>query len=202
MREQIVQDPIRAVVALDLDDDPHALAVALIADVADARQLLVLDEIRDLLDERRLVHGVRKLADDDRLAAAAHVLDVRLRAHQDATAPVGIGPPDRIDPLDLAGLDVLLFLEAVDQTTAGEVWAEDRVAEVVRGELGIVDEALCRESDLGQVVRRDVRRHTDRDARGPVDEQVRNARRQDDGLDVPAVVIGHPVDGVLVDVGE
>ena len=36
--------------------------------------------------------------------------------------------------------------------------------------------------DLAQVVRRDVGRHADRDAGGAVDQQVREARRQDGRL--------------------
>jgi len=56
--------------------------------------------------------------------------------------------------------------------------------------------------DLAQVVRRDVRRHTDRDTGRAVDQQVREARRQDRRLLVTAVVVVLEVDGLLVDVPE
>ena len=162
--EQVVEHAVRGVVALHLDHDAHAVAVALVADVADARELLVLDEVRDLLDERRLVHRVRQLADDDGLAAALHVLLVGLRAHDDPAAAVRVRAADAVDALGLAGLDVLVFLEAVDDPAAREIRAEDRLAEVVVREFGILDEPLRRGDDLAQVVRRDVRRHADRDA--------------------------------------
>ena len=56
--------------------------------------------------------------------------------------------------------------------------------------------------DLAQVVRRNVGRHAHRDAGRAVDQQVRDARRQDFGLDFAVVVIGPEIDGFLVDVFE
>ena len=75
-------------------------------------------------------------------------------------------------------------------------------AEVVVGDLGVVDERDGRVDDLAEVVRRDVRRHPDRDARRTVDQEVRQLRRQDRGLLLRAVVVVLEVDGLLVDVGE
>jgi hypothetical protein len=67
---------------------------------------------------------------------------------------------------------------------------------------GFVHQHHERVHDLAQVVRRNVGRHADGDARRAIDEQVRNARRQDDGLLLVLVVVRDEVDGVLVDVGE
>ena len=53
-----------------------------------------------------------------------------------------------------------------------------------------------------EVVRRDVRRHADRDAGGAVDQQIRNARRQHHRLVARAVVIGAERDRVLLDLGQ
>ena len=53
-----------------------------------------------------------------------------------------------------------------------------------------------------QIVRRDVGRHADRDARRTVDQQVGNARGQDFRLEFAFVVIGPEIDGFLVDVFE
>ena len=51
-------------------------------------------------------------------------------------------------------------------------------------------------------MRRDIGRHAHGDAAGAIDEQVREARRQDDRLSLIAVVIGLEIDSVLVDVLE
>ena len=59
-----------------------------------------------------------------------------------------------------------------------------------------------RVDDLGEVVGRDVGGHAHGDARRAVDEEVRDARGQDDGLLLVVVVVRDEVDGVLVDVGE
>ena len=56
--------------------------------------------------------------------------------------------------------------------------------------------------DLAEVVRRDVGRHADGDARRAVDHEVGHAARQDPGLAPGLVVVGHPVDGVGVDVAQ
>ena len=66
----------------------------------------------------------------------------------------------------------------------------------------IVDQRDAGVDDFGEVVRRDVGRHADRDAGGAVDQQVRHARRQDDRLRLLVVVVGDEIDGLLVDVGE
>jgi hypothetical protein len=55
---------------------------------------------------------------------------------------------------------------------------------------------------LGQVVRRHVGGHADRDARAAVDEQVRESRGQDPRLGLLAVVVRDEIDGLLADVGD
>ena len=50
--EELVQDDLLHRVAAELDDDAHAVAVALVAQVGDAVDLLVLDQLGDRLDQR------------------------------------------------------------------------------------------------------------------------------------------------------
>ena len=89
MLEELVQRHLRYGIALELDLDPHAAPVGVVGEVRDLRQDLVLDKVGDLLDHAgvaALLHPVRKLGDDDRRLAAAKLLDVRPRAHDDAAA--------------------------------------------------------------------------------------------------------------------
>ena len=67
---------------------------------------------------------------------------------------------------------------------------------------GIVDQRDAGVDHLAEIVRRNVGRHADRDAARAVDQQVREARRQDHRLLLVAVVVRLEVDGVLVDVVE
>ena len=73
---EVVEHLARLRFALQLDDDAHALAVGLVAQVADAVDLLVLDQLGDALDQGGLVDLVGQLGDDDLLALrAGGVLD-------------------------------------------------------------------------------------------------------------------------------
>src|SRR5207249_8936200 len=94
---EVVRDEGGFVVGLDLDDDAHPVAIALVADVGDTGKLLVLHEIGDLLDERRLVHRVGQLGDDDRVAIPTELLVVRLRPGDDPAAALRVGPAYRVD---------------------------------------------------------------------------------------------------------
>ena len=95
--EELVQRHLRDGVALELDLDPHAAAVGVVGEIRDLRQHLVLDEVGDLLDHAgvaALLHPVRELGDDDRRLAAAELLDVRPRTHDDAAAAGPVRVPD------------------------------------------------------------------------------------------------------------
>ena len=103
--------------------------------------------------------------------------------------PVRVGVPDAVGP--------------DDQTLGREVRALDALEQggeqlLVRG-VRVVQVPHHAGRDLAQVVRRDVGGHADRDAAGPVDQQVREPRRQDGRLLLTAVVVGCEVDRVLVD---
>ena len=93
--EELVQRDLRNGVALELDLDPHPGAVAVVGDVRDLGDHLLVDEVGDLLDHAvvaALAHTVGKLGDDDRALAPAQLLDVGAGAHDDAAAagPVGV----------------------------------------------------------------------------------------------------------------
>ena len=82
--------------ALELDHDPDALAVGLVAQVGDALDRLLAHQLGDPLDQPRLVHLVRDLGDDDRLAVALRwVSMLGARAHLDDAAAGGVGGGSR-----------------------------------------------------------------------------------------------------------
>ena len=107
------------------------------------------------------------------------LLERDLGAHDDPAAAVGVHLADGVDRLPLAGQRVALLLEAEDRAAGREVRALDVLAQVVGGQLGVVDQGDRRVDDLAQVVRRDVGGHADGDAGRAVDEQVRQLGRQD-----------------------
>ena len=203
---ELVQHAGGLAFARELDDDAHAVAVRLVAQVADADDLAVLHHVGDLLDQRRLVHLVRQLGDDDHLAVAArHLFDARLGLHDDAAAPVGVRLLDGVAH-ELVAVAVVVQravpAHAEDDSGRRKVGASDDPGQLVGRRLGVLDELHDGVADLAKVVRGDVRRHGHGDAGSAVHQQVRRARRQHPRLLSRVVVCGDGIDGVAVDVGE
>jgi hypothetical protein len=186
---EIVQHDLRHFAALQLDDSPHARLVGFVAQVRDALDALLAHELADLDEELRLVHLVGQLVDDDRLALAlADFLHVRARAHDDAPAT--------------GEVSLLHFRDAIDDSRRREVRRGDDLHEIADGQVGVLQQRRAGIHDLAQVVRRDVRRHADRDARRAVDQEIWKLRGKDERLRLAPVVVGTEVHRFLVEIGE
>ena len=104
---ELVQHDVGHGVALQLDHQAHAVAVALVAHLGDALDLLVAHHLGDALVQARLVLLVGDLGDDDRFAAAAALLDPRLGPHdQRAAAELEAGADAVAAEDDAAGREV------------------------------------------------------------------------------------------------
>src|SRR5690606_29423308 len=117
-----------------------------------------------------------------------NVLDLDAGAHVDATTTGTVG-------LDDAGT-------AVDDAGRGEIGARNVLHQLVNGQLGVVDQCQAAVDHLAEVVRRNIGGHTHSNAAGTVDQQVGNLGRQDVRNLQRTVVVGHPVDGFLVQIGQ
>ena len=173
---------------LEADDDADALAGSLVVDVGDAVDALVFHHLGDLLDHLLLVDHVGDLGHDDGLAALVVHLDLRAGTDHDAAAAGLIG--------------VLDALAAHDDAAGREVGTLDVLHELVGRDVGVVDIGADRVAGLAEVVRGHVRRHTDGDAGGAVQQQERELGREDGGLELGVVEVVDHVDGILVDVAE
>ena len=185
---ELLEDRLGDEAVLDLDDQAQAvLAVAEVLDVGDALQLLGQDELLDLLHHALGADAVGELGDHDALAARGHRLDPGGGAHLEGAAARLVGVADAVEAHDLAA--------------GGQVGARDEAHQVVELGPGVGDEVLECLHHLDQVVGGDVGRHADGDARGAVDQQVRDRGGEHDRLGLARVVVGLEVDGVLVDRG-
>ena len=146
--EEVVEHLVWVGVALALDDDAHAVAIGLVAQVGDAVDLLAGHEVGDLLDEGRLVDLVGQLGDHDRDAVLARLLEGTLRLHHDPSAPVGVHLADGVDLLPLAGQRIAPLLVAEDRAAGREVRPEHEGAQLVAGQARIVDQRDRRVGDL------------------------------------------------------
>ena len=195
---EIVEDDAGDGAALDLDDGADAFARRFVAQIRDAFDLLVVVHLADQLHAARLVHLVGHLGDHDALALGPLVgLDLHPGAHaQDAAARVVERPDGRDAQEDSAGGKVGT-LDAARQRSA-----ELRIEKLPERSVRMVDQVDDALDGLAQVVRRNVRRHPDRDACAAVDEQIGKSRGKDQRLGGRIIEVRSEVDGLLVDVGQ
>ena len=190
MAIEIIEQHLGAFAALELNDDAHAVLVGLVTQSigADALDLLFLDQLGDFLDQARLVDLIGQLADDDARQIGIGVFDVSTGPYVDTAAAGTVG-------LANAG-------GAVDDAGGGEIGAGDITHQGVDIEAGVVDQGDAGVDHFAQIMRRDIGRHADRDTTRAIHQQIRNARRQNRRLAFLAIVIGHEIDGISVDIGQ
>ena len=188
MAVELVEDDVGFGVALQFDDDAHPVAVALVAQLGNAFDQLFADGLGDALDQLRLVDLIGHLGKDDRLAVLADLLDVRFGA-QDYGTPAGLVGGMR------AGA-------AHDDPAGRKIRRRHVFHQLFDGDGAVVEIGAAGVDDLAQIVRRDVGRHADRDPLGAVDQQVREARRQDPRLALGLVVVRLKIDRVVVEIVE
>ncbi len=175
-------------VLLDLEHDADVVR-RLVAYVEQERQLAGDDHVRDLLHEVGLRHRPRHRRDDDIGAALLFLFELVLAAHADRARALFVNLPQ----LDLV----------VEQLTAGrEVRTVDELHQRDVLDVAVLRDRDHRFDDLAQIMRRDVRRHADRDAGRAVDEQIREPRGQHDRLLRRAIVVRAHVDGLEVQLGQ
>ena len=157
-----------------------------IADVADQRQLLLVEQFGDLFHQPRLLHQPGNFRDHHDPGAAGTLL----------LAPFGAGA-ERAAPGHVGFGDALLGID--DDAAGREIRTLDPFQQRLRFGIGLVDQMQGRVAQFGGVVRRDRGRHADGNALRPVGEQIRKTAGQHDRLFGLAVVIGAEFDAVLVD---
>ena len=185
---EVIQNDIGDRITLQLDDDANAFAVRFIPEIGDAFDLLVAHEIGDLFDQRALVHLIGNFGDDEGFAILADVLDGHAGAHDDRAAAFVIGRENAT--------------ASENETGRREIRALNDLRKLVDADLGIVEVGDAGVDDLAEVMRRDVRRHADRDAASTVDEQVRKFGGQNRRLLNGAVVVVAIVDRIVVEIVE
>ncbi len=188
---EVVEHDVGQLTALELDDNPHAFAARLVAQVGDPVDPLVPDQLGDVLDERLLVHLIRDLGDDNRdPIAALLLLERRLAADDDAAAALDVG---------------FVHAGAADDRAArrkvgSRHGQEQRPPPLFDRRAPPLDHGQHAVDDLTHVVRRNARRHSHGNAGRSVDEQVRKRRREDGRLLGCLVEVRTEIDRVLVEV--
>ena len=185
---QLIEHHVGHRLAPQFDDDAHPVAVGFVAQIGDALDFLFAHQIGDALDQRRLVHLIGNLADDDRFAILARRLDPRAGAHDDRAAPGGIGVANAAAPENRRG--------------GREVRPRHDLHQFRDGHIGAIDHRDGGVDHLAEIMRRNIGGHADGDAARAIDQKIGKARRKDGRLVFLVVVIGLEVDSAFVDVLE
>ena len=149
------QDNLRLFVAFYFDDDAHAVAVAFVANVGNAFEFLILNQLGDVPNQAGFVHLVGKLGDDDILTILAALLDGNFRAHLEGAAS---GFVSLLDPI-----------AAVNVAAGRKIGPGDQLHHFFQVGFGLFDQQDGGFDCFFQVVRRDICCHADGDAGGTVD---------------------------------
>ena len=167
------------------EDNAHVLG-GFVAHVGKERQLLLVHQLGDALDEPHLLHLPRNLGDDDLIGAAAGLFGFPACAQAERAAAGRIGFGDGFGRID-------------NETAGREIRARDEFQQRLGARIRLLDQIERGIAQLGDIVRRNRGRHADRDALRAVGEQIREGRRQHHRLLRHAVVVRPEVDGVFVD---
>ena len=173
-------------IALQLDYDAHTVPVRFILNMGDAVDLFLAHLFGDFFDHRGLVHLIANLIDDDGKPVLANFFDTGLSPHNHAAAPLKVGfactGPAQHDP------------------ACGEVGAGNIFNQLFRGQIGIFDQRLTGIDHFAQIVRRNVRRHTDGNTASTIDQHVWKTCRQNSRFAFFPIVVVDEIDGLLVQI--
>ena len=155
---EIVEHDVRHFIALQLNDDAQPILIGLVAQTVrtDAIDDLLAHEIGDALKQACLVDLIREFGDDDLLAATLEFLDVAAGTDVDTTATGLVGRDD--------------LRRTVDDAARREIRSRHDLHDLRQRDLGSVDHRDAGIHHLAEIVRRDIRGHTDGDTGGTVDE--------------------------------
>ena len=146
-------------------------------------------QLGDASDQPGLGDLIRDLGDDYLIGAAADIFLGPARAQTEAAAPGLVGLHDLGTRLD-------------DDAAGRQIGPGHQIDQLVGGGVGELNEMQRRIAQLARVMRRDVGRHADGDARGAIGEQVGEIGRQHRRLLLAPIVVGTEIDRVLVDAVE
>ena len=184
--EKLVQNNLRIRVTAYIDNDLHTLTRGMVLDVGDAVNALVLDQICHGLDQTRLVDHVRNLGNNDLALAVRQVYDLGLCADFNLAAAGRIGSANTA--------------AAHDNAAGREVRTLDELTDFVHLGFRVVDDIAGAVDNLGEVVRRDVGRHADRDTGRTVYQQVREAGGEHNRLLTLLIEVRLEIDRVFLDI--
>ena len=180
---ELVQHNVRIRISFEFNNQPHGLfQIAFVANAADSWNASVSDQRRDLFHDAIALCLIRNLTNDDAITILLILFDRRPPPYHNRTA-TGVVPAANTR-------------SATDNSAGGKIRSLDNLEQLIDRHIRFFDHADHRVADLAQVVRRNRRRHADRDSIGPIDQQVGKLAGQHDRLGAFFVIRWYVVDRV------
>ena len=154
--------------------------------ISQNRDLLGLDQLRDLFDQLGLLHLIGDLGDHDLPGATAQILNLPLTAQAEAAAPGGIGFGDA-------------FARLHNHATGGEIRPRHVVQQGFITGIRRLDQMQAGADQLFDVMRRNIGRHAHGDPCGPVGQKVREGGGQHHRFVERAIVVFAEINGVFIE---
>ena len=187
---QLCQHFLRVGITAQFHHDPHAFAIAFVADVRDSGDFAVVDLFSQLLDPASFAELIRQLGDHHGIAFVAtftglHLFDVGDPSHGDAAATVEVG--------------VANTAASQHDTTCWEIRSGNELEKFVVAEVGIAHQGDEGIHYFAEVVGRNAGGHANGDARAAIQQQEGQLRWQNRWFLLGAVEVGGEVDRVVAD---
>ena len=161
-RIEVIENHLRVCVLLCFYNDTHTVSVRFVAQVGNAFKPLVLYEICNRSDQHSLVHLIRQLRYYDSFSLILAVFFKMASGADDNSSSAGF-------------ICRSYAASAHNYSPCREIGAFYVLHKLVERRFRVIKQADCRPDDLAEVMRGDIRRHTDGNTGRTVYKQVRKS---------------------------
>ena len=186
--EQLIQHNLGHGILLELNDDVDAMTVGSVVDVADFGQFLVAHELAEFFKQTLTVHLIGNFFDNNGRFAVLAFDNFTLCANRQRSTTRFVG--------------ILDTLAAHNDATRGEIGTREDRHEFFCGYFGVVKNHAGGVDCLAQIVRWNIRCHTNGNAIRAVDQQVREASGKNLGLLQAFIIVRLKIDRLFVQVAQ
>ena len=192
--EQLIQDSVRVSVVLDFNNNADALFRGLVADVPDADDDLLVDQISDLDQHIGLLDLIGDFVNHDTLAVLV-IKHLALRTHVETALAGGVHVDDTVDAMDGCSSGEVRTLYVLHVFFYRDIWFA-----ILSCFKNGIDVEVDRSSNFCQVVRWNSGGHTNCNSVAAVQQKIGKARWKHGGFVLRIIEIRLEIHGVLVDV--
>ena len=189
LSEQVIQYDFWHFTATQFNDDTHTVFIRLVAQFGNAFDFLVFNQLGDLLDQAGFVDHVWDFGEDDGHFAVFLVFFELMTCTQ-------------INAATASAIRLNNPVTTINKCGCWEVRAWNIFHQIIDSQIRIIDQGQTAIQNFCQVMRWDIRRHTNSDTRRAIHQQVRDAGGKHFWDLFSTVVVRHPVNGFFINISQ